>query len=163
MMAMSNGDEDGPTIFVAPKVELSNVRASVMCGIVGFLSSYRACRPHYWADTVQAMIAPLRHRGPDDAGYWTDPAAGVALAQQGLGLHRDRARVVGIHVDRDTHFGENLVVARERHQRRAEHQPALDLAWVGEETQATDPNRLLVLRSGDQISSALDEFGRQNS
>ena len=84
--ATSNGDKGGPAIRPIPKVELSNVGVSVMCGIAGFLDGRRAYGSHYWADVVQAMMAPLRHRGPDDAGYWTDPTSGVALAHRRLAV-----------------------------------------------------------------------------
>ena len=49
-----------------------------MCGIAGFVS----CAPASATAGVQArlwrMIAPLRHRGPDDEGVWTDGVAGLA-------------------------------------------------------------------------------------
>ena len=32
------------------------------------------------------MVSALQHRGPDDAGVWVDPAAGVALAHQRLAI-----------------------------------------------------------------------------
>jgi asparagine synthase (glutamine-hydrolysing) len=32
------------------------------------------------------MAAPMRHRGPDDAGVWADPAAGIALAHRRLSI-----------------------------------------------------------------------------
>ena len=40
----------------------------------------------YWARTAKAMAAPMQHRGPDDAGVWTDPARGVALAHRRLSI-----------------------------------------------------------------------------
>src|SRR5271165_3879557 len=49
-----------------------------MCGIAGFVS----CAPASATAGLQArlwrMIAPLRHRGPDDEGVWTDGVAGLA-------------------------------------------------------------------------------------
>ena len=36
--------------------------------------------------TLQAMVDQLRHRGPDDAGIWLDPAAGVALGHTRLSV-----------------------------------------------------------------------------
>ena len=52
-----------------------------MCGISGFLlpqatSSHRDLEARLWA-----MIAMLRHRGPDDEGVWTDRRAGLAHAR----------------------------------------------------------------------------------
>jgi asparagine synthase (glutamine-hydrolysing) len=56
-----------------------------MCGIAGF-----ACRREYSAEELDsiaaAMAEPMRDRGPDDAGVWTDPAAGVALAHRRLAV-----------------------------------------------------------------------------
>lgn len=53
-----------------------------MCGIAGFL--------HYAgtdsASHVTRMAEALAHRGPDDAGYWVDEAAGVALAHRRLAI-----------------------------------------------------------------------------
>ncbi|HET6473505.1 MAG TPA: asparagine synthase (glutamine-hydrolyzing), partial [Pseudomonadales bacterium] len=57
-----------------------------MCGIAGFVDSRRGYDAEHWAHTVAAMAAPLRHRGPDDAGAWTDPSAGVALAHRRLSI-----------------------------------------------------------------------------
>jgi len=57
-----------------------------MCGIAGFVDSGRGYSVEHWAHTVAAMAAPLRHRGPDDAGAWTDPSAGVALAHRRLSI-----------------------------------------------------------------------------
>ena len=57
-----------------------------MCGIAGFADSRRGYTAEHWAHTVAAMAAPLRHRGPDDAGAWTDPSAGVALAHRRLSI-----------------------------------------------------------------------------
>ena len=48
-----------------------------MCGVSGFLA--RAALPGDTAETrLWAMIATLRHRGPDDEGVWTDGRAGIA-------------------------------------------------------------------------------------
>lgn len=57
-----------------------------MCGIAGFLDKCCACSAEDWAHIAAAMAAPLRHRRPDDAGVWTDPAAGVALAHRRLAV-----------------------------------------------------------------------------
>ena len=51
-----------------------------MCGVSGFLASATlaggAAEARLWA-----MIATLRHRGPDDEGVWTDGRAGIAHAR----------------------------------------------------------------------------------
>ena len=57
-----------------------------MCGIAGFVDNRRANDAETLADIADAMAEPLRHRGPDDAGVWTDPAAGVALAHRRLAI-----------------------------------------------------------------------------
>lgn len=57
-----------------------------MCGIAGFRDGHAAPGVEHWARTAAAMAAPLRHRGPDDAGVWADPAAGVGLAHRRLAV-----------------------------------------------------------------------------
>jgi asparagine synthase (glutamine-hydrolysing) len=51
-----------------------------MCGIGGFLASRPAPKPELEA-RLWAMVAALRHRGPDDEGVWTDGRAGLAHAR----------------------------------------------------------------------------------
>src|ERR1700739_3660519 len=52
-----------------------------MCGISGFLL-LRSTFPRDAAESrLWAMIATLRHRGPDDEGVWTDDRAGLAHAR----------------------------------------------------------------------------------
>jgi len=52
-----------------------------MCGISGFLLP-QAALPRAAAESrLWAMIATLRHRGPDDEGVWTDGRAGLAHAR----------------------------------------------------------------------------------
>lgn len=56
-----------------------------MCGLAGLIAT--AATP---ADTLQAqagaMIAALRHRGPDDGGLWTDAGSGLVLAHRRLAI-----------------------------------------------------------------------------
>lgn len=55
-----------------------------MCGITGFIGRYAGqIVPR---DVASFMAATLAHRGPDDAGMWDDPAAGVALAHRRLSI-----------------------------------------------------------------------------
>ncbi len=49
-----------------------------MCGIAGFLSAGPAPLAAELEARLWRMIAPLRHRGPDDHGVWTDGRAGLA-------------------------------------------------------------------------------------
>ncbi|MEB3222880.1 MAG: asparagine synthase (glutamine-hydrolyzing), partial [Candidatus Sericytochromatia bacterium] len=51
-----------------------------MCGIVGVLGR------HAGAEQVAAMAAHIAHRGPDGAGTWIDPEAGVALGHRRLAI-----------------------------------------------------------------------------
>jgi asparagine synthase (glutamine-hydrolysing) len=52
-----------------------------MCGIAGFMLPGRNTRYSELESRLHAMIATLRHRGPDDAGAWTDGRAGLAHAR----------------------------------------------------------------------------------
>ncbi|SAK63846.1 asparagine synthase (glutamine-hydrolyzing) [Caballeronia ptereochthonis] len=56
-----------------------------MCGIAGFLT----CDPLDESTAVprlRAMCDSLERRGPDDAGYWVDAPAGVALGHRRLSI-----------------------------------------------------------------------------
>ena len=53
-----------------------------MCGIGGLLKKSQSGLD----ETVQKMVAAIRHRGPDDSGFWTDPSAGIALAHTRLSI-----------------------------------------------------------------------------
>src|SRR3954462_4077123 len=57
-----------------------------MCGIAGFLDLRRSANAADMEQTAHAMAQSLRHRGPDDEGVWTDPAAGIALASRRLAI-----------------------------------------------------------------------------
>jgi len=52
-----------------------------MCGIGGFLLSQATSPRNELESRLWAMIATLRHRGPDDEGVWTDDRAGLAHAR----------------------------------------------------------------------------------
>lgn len=54
-----------------------------MCGIVGFYEKYQV---RSRAEDAAAMIARIRHRGPDDSGVWVDEEAGVAFGHQRLSI-----------------------------------------------------------------------------
>jgi asparagine synthase (glutamine-hydrolysing) len=55
-----------------------------MCGLLGFLT------PAPLAESAESILGrmtqTLRHRGPDDSGSWTDPAAGIALGHCRLSI-----------------------------------------------------------------------------
>lgn len=57
-----------------------------MCGVVGVLRSRADATDADLLATVERMQEGLRHRGPDDQGSWTDPAAGVALGHTRLAV-----------------------------------------------------------------------------
>jgi asparagine synthase (glutamine-hydrolysing) len=57
-----------------------------MCGITGFLDFTRTTTAGDLRAIVTRMADALRHRGPDDAGVWVDPAAGVALGHRRLSI-----------------------------------------------------------------------------
>jgi asparagine synthase (glutamine-hydrolysing) len=52
-----------------------------MCGIAGFLLSRTEAPQSKLEERLWAMIATLRHRGPDDEGVWSDGRAGLAHAR----------------------------------------------------------------------------------
>ncbi len=57
-----------------------------MCGIAGFLTGGRSSSPDKLIARTAAMARALAHRGPDDEGIWTDPAAGVGLGHRRLAI-----------------------------------------------------------------------------
>ncbi|HUQ70550.1 MAG TPA: asparagine synthase (glutamine-hydrolyzing) [Planctomycetaceae bacterium] len=57
-----------------------------MCGITGFIDLTRATSGDELRAVVTRMADALRHRGPDDAGTWVDPAVGVALGHRRLSI-----------------------------------------------------------------------------
>ncbi|HEU5096663.1 MAG TPA: asparagine synthase (glutamine-hydrolyzing) [Reyranella sp.] len=57
-----------------------------MCGIAGFLDPGSSRGPESMRRHVIAMTDTLEHRGPDDAGAWVDPIAGVALGNRRLAI-----------------------------------------------------------------------------
>jgi len=50
-----------------------------MCGIAGFSGAFAA-------DLAERMGAGIAHRGPDGAGAWGDPGAGIGLAHRRLSI-----------------------------------------------------------------------------
>jgi asparagine synthase (glutamine-hydrolysing) len=50
-----------------------------MCGIAGFSGAFAA-------DLAERMGATIAHRGPDGAGVWSDPDAGIGLAHRRLSI-----------------------------------------------------------------------------
>jgi asparagine synthase (glutamine-hydrolysing) len=56
-----------------------------MCGFAGFWRPTAAAADELQAQ-ARAMAAAITHRGPDDAGLWCDPAAGLALAHRRLAI-----------------------------------------------------------------------------
>ncbi len=56
-----------------------------MCGIAGLLIGKRASEEAL-AACARSAIASLRHRGPDDDGFWIDESCGVVLAHTRLSI-----------------------------------------------------------------------------
>ena len=52
-----------------------------MCGIAGFLAQRAPLPPETAEARLWAMIATVRHRGPDDEGVWSDGRAGLSHAR----------------------------------------------------------------------------------
>jgi len=50
-----------------------------MCGIAGILNLSEGCSPSQVE--LEKMITMLKHRGPDDYGYYTDASVGLAHAR----------------------------------------------------------------------------------
>jgi asparagine synthase (glutamine-hydrolysing) len=57
-----------------------------MCGIIGYFNLAADQSPQEMRQSVERMATTLRHRGPDDAGVWTDPKAGIALGFRRLAI-----------------------------------------------------------------------------
>ena len=57
-----------------------------MCGLAGLWLPPGCVQVRDLRQSAAVMASALRHRGPDDAGVWVDPAAGVALAHQRLAI-----------------------------------------------------------------------------
>ena len=56
-----------------------------MCGITGLWHSTPASNEELNSDAL-SMASAIVHRGPDDAGVWTDDAAGLALSHRRLAI-----------------------------------------------------------------------------
>ena len=54
-----------------------------MCGISGFWCSDGVGEA---GAVLRGMASAVRHRGPDDQGYWCDPQSGVGLAHRRLSI-----------------------------------------------------------------------------
>ncbi|WP_374013824.1 asparagine synthase (glutamine-hydrolyzing) [Pseudoxanthomonas koreensis] len=57
-----------------------------MCGLTGLLLAQPRMHGDALAAQVQDMAATMPHRGPDDAGYWIDGQAGIALGHRRLSI-----------------------------------------------------------------------------
>ena len=57
-----------------------------MCGIAGVFDRRAGIGAEILNRTVAEMTATMVHRGPDDEGTWSDPAAGIALGQRRLAV-----------------------------------------------------------------------------
>jgi asparagine synthase (glutamine-hydrolysing) len=57
-----------------------------MCGICGILTFDESSRQPAFAGAVQAMAGLMVRRGPDDAGFWTDPDGHLQLGFRRLSI-----------------------------------------------------------------------------
>src|SRR5829696_6093726 len=57
-----------------------------MCGFAGFLQTKSVVTADGMDEVARRMAGTLRHRGPDDAGSWSDAPAGIALGHQRLSI-----------------------------------------------------------------------------
>ncbi len=57
-----------------------------MCGLVGLIDARAGTPDEALCTLAHDMAATLTHRGPDDAGQWSDAAAGVALGFRRLAI-----------------------------------------------------------------------------
>lgn len=57
-----------------------------MCGFAGFLQTKSVIAAEAMAPLARRMADALTYRGPDDAGNWADPAAGIALGHRRLSI-----------------------------------------------------------------------------
>lgn len=57
-----------------------------MCGIAGLLDPRRETGTGPLEEAARAMAGALAHRGPDDAGVWSDAAEGAALSHRRLSI-----------------------------------------------------------------------------
>lgn len=59
---------------------------STVCGIAGFLLRSPALAADAAASHVRPMLEAIRHRGPDDEGFWYDGRAGIMLGHRRLSI-----------------------------------------------------------------------------
>lgn len=57
-----------------------------MCGLAGFVGGSGASPIAEWSILLRRMGGAIAHRGPDDAGIWTDIDAGVGLVHRRLSI-----------------------------------------------------------------------------
>ncbi len=57
-----------------------------MCGFAGFLDPAAASDPSAWPAVLSRMGDAIRHRGPDDAGIWTDTGPGIGIVHRRLSI-----------------------------------------------------------------------------
>ena len=57
-----------------------------MCGIAGFFEPVHTHDADEFQSILLGMTDRIRHRGPDDSGYWADIASGIALGHRRLSI-----------------------------------------------------------------------------
>lgn len=124
-----------------------------MCGIVGFWADHRFDgRPA--SEIATRMADALKHRGPDDAGVWTEDQRGVAFGHRRLAIidvssagHQPMSSAGGRYVI--TFNGE---IYNHRALRAAVEAAGLAPAWRGH----SDTETLLAAISGWGLAAALE-------
>lgn len=94
-----------------------------MCGIVAVLQP--ALDADAWRSTLGPMTEALAYRGPDDAGTWVDPSAGIGLGHRRLSILDLSARGHQPMASRDGRF--QVVYNGELYNFRALHRTLEDL------------------------------------
>lgn len=83
-----SGSKVSPSALFPGRIAVTPIRPSTsievprMCGITGFLSTSR----HHDRSAIESMTSAIRHRGPDDKGYWSDNDLGVHLGHRRLSI-----------------------------------------------------------------------------
>lgn len=57
-----------------------------MCGIAGFIDQNHSLSNEALQHTALAMAKAIEHRGPDDAGVWSDASHGISLSHRRLSI-----------------------------------------------------------------------------
>jgi hypothetical protein len=90
-LATSAWAQTAPTVAPGKTLETVKARGQLSCGVStgnpGFSNpDDKGNWTGFDVDFCRAMAAAIAHRGPDDAGLYSDPAAGFVLAHRRLAI-----------------------------------------------------------------------------